>query len=63
MSNALAELRSATSKSEEAYGSLEIDSALDQLFTLDSELVEVRRWAQQGQLRPLPGETVSQKQK
>ena len=57
MSNALAELRSATSKSEEAYGSLEIDSALDQLFTLDSELVEVRRWAQQGQLRPLPGET------
>lgn len=59
MSNALAELRSATSKSEEAYGSLEIDSALDQLVTLDTELVEVKRSAQQGQLRPLPGETVS----
>ncbi|XP_076081524.1 talin-1-like isoform X6 [Mytilus galloprovincialis] len=57
MSNALAELRSSTSKSEEAYGSLEIDSALDQLQTLDSEMIEVKRSAQHGQLRPLPGET------
>ena len=41
MSAALAELRSATSKAQEAGGILEIDSALAELRNLDRELQEV----------------------
>ena len=46
-------------QAQEACGVLEIDGALDQIYKLDTELVEVRRSANEGQLRPLPGETVS----
>ena len=59
MSTALAELRSAASKAEEAYGSLEVDSALDTLGILDRELEEYKREVAEGRLVPLPGDTVS----
>ncbi|XP_021356551.1 talin-1-like isoform X2 [Mizuhopecten yessoensis] len=57
MSNALAELRTAAARAQEAYGSLEVDSALDHLTSLDRELEECRRAAESGGLVPLPGET------
>ncbi|KAK3096284.1 hypothetical protein FSP39_025308 [Pinctada imbricata] len=57
MSTALAELRSAAAKAEEAYGSLEVDSALDTLGTLDKELDEYKREVIEGRLVPLPGDS------
>ncbi|XP_033725564.1 talin-1-like isoform X5 [Pecten maximus] len=57
MSTALAELRTAAARAQEAYGSLEVDSALDHLTVLDKELEEYRRAAESGGLVPLPGET------
>ncbi|XP_060074093.1 talin-1-like isoform X2 [Ylistrum balloti] len=57
MSTALAELRTAAARAQEAYGSLEVDSALDHLATLDKELEEYRKAAESGGLVPLPGET------
>lgn len=58
MSTALAELRSASGKAQEAVGFLEVDSALDQLTILDRELEEMRRAVEAGNLVALPGETV-----
>ena len=55
---ALAELRAAAIKAQEVCGSLEIDSAIDIIKTLAKELVEAKREANQGQLFPLPGQTV-----
>ncbi|WAR29544.1 TLN1-like protein, partial [Mya arenaria] len=57
MSAALAELRSAASKAQEAMGFMELESALEEVIELDRELVEMKQSAQQGDLRPLPGET------
>lgn len=57
MSTALAELRSASGKAQEAVGFLEVDSALDQLTILDRELEEMRRAVEAGNLVALPGET------
>ena len=59
MSAALAELRAATAKAQEACGTLEIDGALDQVRLLGRELEEIKRTAASGGLVPLPGETVS----
>ena len=59
MSAALAELRTASSKAQEAMGFMELESALEEVFELDRELVEIKQSANDGTLRPLPGETVS----
>ena len=56
---ALAELRAASSKAQEACGSLEIEGALDQVKSHERELEEIRKTAAAGRLVPLPGETVS----
>ena len=56
---ALAELLTATTKAQEACGSLEIDGALFKVRKLEKDLEEVRKTAHRGNLVPLPGETVS----
>ncbi|BFZ14072.1 hypothetical protein BsWGS_17114 [Bradybaena similaris] len=60
MSNAIAELRSAASRAQEACTSLEIDSALDQLADLDQDLTDIKHAALTGRLTRLPGETAEQ---
>ncbi|XP_064596457.1 talin-1-like [Liolophura sinensis] len=57
MSSALSELRTAVGKAQEACGSLEIDSALDQLHELHRDVHTVKQTAAAGKLIPLPGET------
>ncbi|XP_041355718.1 talin-1-like [Gigantopelta aegis] len=57
MSTALAELRAASAKAQEVCGTLEVDSAVDQVQNLDRELEEIRREAREGRLVPIPGET------
>mgnify|MGYP000109074649 CR=1 FL=1 len=59
MSNALSELRNASSKAQEAMGFMELESALEEVRELDKELLEIKQSANNGSLRPLPGETVS----
>lgn len=59
MASALTELRTSLSKTREATGGLEIESAIDIVKSLDDELAEFKRSADAGQLNPLPGETVS----
>ncbi|XP_069564756.1 talin-2 isoform X3 [Brachyistius frenatus] len=54
----LAELRTATQKAHEACGPLEIDSALKTVQTLKSELQDAKMSVIDGQLKPLPGETL-----
>ncbi|XP_050730859.1 talin-2-like isoform X3 [Eriocheir sinensis] len=54
---ALADLRSTIGKAQEACGSLEIDSALDAIHSLSDDLDDLRKAAEMGTLRPLPGET------
>lgn len=61
MSAALAELRTAASKAQEAMGFMELESALEEVRELDKELLEIKQSASEGTLRPLPGETVSMK--
>ncbi|XP_071498741.1 talin-1-like [Diadema antillarum] len=56
-SAALAELKSVASKAQEACGAMEIDNALEMIHSLEDELDQVKRNAQQGNLHPLPGET------
>lgn len=46
-------------KAHEACGPLEIDSALKTVQTLKSELQDAKMSVIDGQLKPLPGETVS----
>jgi len=42
----------------EVCGSLEIDSAIDTVKSLSRDLAEAKREAKEGQLLPLPGESV-----
>uniref|UniRef100_A0A8C4V1S4 Talin 1 n=1 Tax=Falco tinnunculus TaxID=100819 RepID=A0A8C4V1S4_FALTI len=56
---ALAELRTAAQKAQEACGPLEIDSALGLVQSLERDLQEAKAAARDGKLKPLPGETVS----
>ncbi|XP_034956392.2 talin-1 isoform X1 [Zootoca vivipara] len=55
---ALAELRTAAQKAQEACGPLEIDSALSLVQSLERDLQEAKTAAREGKLKPLPGETV-----
>ncbi|XP_076439084.1 talin-1-like isoform X2 [Babylonia areolata] len=57
MSAAISELRTAAAKAQEACGSLELESAIDQLGGLDRELDDTKQSALAGRLCPLPGET------
>ena len=59
MAQALAELRAAATKAQESCGALELDGAVEQVRHLEQELEEAKSLANKGQLRPLPGETVS----
>ncbi|NXD05167.1 TLN1 protein, partial [Certhia familiaris] len=55
---ALAELRTAAQKAQEACGPLEIDSALGLVQSLERDLQEAKAAARDGKLKPLPGETM-----
>ncbi|XP_053145753.1 talin-1 isoform X1 [Hemicordylus capensis] len=55
---ALAELRTAAQKAQEACGPLEIDSALSLVQSLERDLQEAKAAARDGKLQPLPGETM-----
>ncbi|XP_058263486.1 talin-2 isoform X2 [Hemibagrus wyckioides] len=58
LATCLAELRTAAQKAHEACGPLEIDSALSTVQTLKNELQDARMAALDGQLKPLPGESL-----
>uniref|UniRef100_A0A3B3YJZ8 Talin 2b n=1 Tax=Poecilia mexicana TaxID=48701 RepID=A0A3B3YJZ8_9TELE len=58
LATCLAELRTAMQKAHEACGPLEIDSALKTVQTLKCELQDAKRSVIDGQLKPLPGETL-----
>ncbi|NWI17418.1 TLN1 protein, partial [Crypturellus soui] len=55
---ALAELRTAAQKAQEACGPLEIDSALGLVQSLEKDLQEAKAAAREDKLKPLPGETM-----
>ncbi|KAL8568329.1 hypothetical protein ACOMHN_040902 [Nucella lapillus] len=57
MSAAVVELRTSALKAQEACGSLELESAIDQLGGLDRELDDTKQSALSGRLCPLPRET------
>ncbi|XP_060764635.1 talin-1 [Neoarius graeffei] len=58
LANALAELRTAAQKAQEACGPLEIDNALNAVRGLEKDMQEAKASAAEGKLRPLPGETL-----
>ncbi|XP_077954054.1 talin-2-like isoform X2 [Gasterosteus aculeatus] len=58
LATCLAELRTATRKAHEACCPLEIDSALKTVQTLKSELRDAKMSLIDGQLKPLPGESL-----
>uniref|UniRef100_A0A8C1N4E9 Talin 2 n=1 Tax=Cyprinus carpio TaxID=7962 RepID=A0A8C1N4E9_CYPCA len=58
LATCLAELRTAAQKAHEACGPLEIDSALNAVQTLKSELQDAKMATLEGQLKPLPGQTL-----
>nr|XP_048279185.1 talin-2 isoform X1 [Myodes glareolus]XP_048279186.1 talin-2 isoform X1 [Myodes glareolus]XP_048279187.1 talin-2 isoform X1 [Myodes glareolus] len=58
LATSLAELRTASQKAHEACGPMEIDSALNTVQTLKSELQDAKMAAAENQLKPLPGETL-----
>ncbi|XP_040191710.1 talin-1 isoform X1 [Rana temporaria] len=58
LATALAELRTAAQKAQEACGPLEIDSALNLIRSLEQDLKEAKAAAREGKLQPLPGETM-----
>ncbi|XP_036390816.1 talin-2-like [Megalops cyprinoides] len=58
LATSLAELRTATQKAHEACGPMEIDSALTSVQTLKNELQDAKMAASEGQLKPLPGESL-----
>ncbi|XP_006127396.2 talin-2 isoform X1 [Pelodiscus sinensis] len=58
LATSLAELRTASQKAHEACGPMEIDSALNTVQTLRNELQDAKMAALDGQLKPLPGETL-----
>ncbi|XP_035274307.1 talin-2 isoform X2 [Anguilla anguilla] len=58
LATSLAELRTAAQKANEACGPMEIDSALTAVQTLKNELQDAKMAAVEGQLKPLPGESL-----
>uniref|UniRef100_A0A8C1VSS2 Talin 1 n=1 Tax=Cyprinus carpio TaxID=7962 RepID=A0A8C1VSS2_CYPCA len=58
LASALAELRTAAQKAQEACGPLEIDNALTMVRGLERDMQEAKASAAEGKLRPLPGETL-----
>ncbi|TRY56697.1 hypothetical protein DNTS_012968 [Danionella cerebrum] len=58
LATSLAELRTAAQTAHEACGPMEIDSALIAVQTLKNELQDAKMAASEGQLKPLPGETL-----
>uniref|UniRef100_A0A673HVJ9 Talin-1-like n=1 Tax=Sinocyclocheilus rhinocerous TaxID=307959 RepID=A0A673HVJ9_9TELE len=58
LASALAELRSASQKAQEACGPLEIDNALTMVRGLERDMQEAKASASEGKLKPLPGETL-----
>uniref|UniRef100_A0A671LYR0 Talin-1-like n=1 Tax=Sinocyclocheilus anshuiensis TaxID=1608454 RepID=A0A671LYR0_9TELE len=58
LASALAELRTAAQKAQEACGPLEIDNALTMVRGLERDMQEAKASASEGKLKPLPGETL-----
>uniref|UniRef100_A0A673IKW0 Talin-2 n=1 Tax=Sinocyclocheilus rhinocerous TaxID=307959 RepID=A0A673IKW0_9TELE len=58
LATCLAELRTAAQKAHETCGPLEIDSALSAVQTLKSELQDAKMATLEGQLKPLPGQSL-----
>ncbi|KAM6902474.1 talin-1 [Xenentodon cancila] len=58
LASALAELRTASQKAQDACGQLEIDSALTMVRDLEKDIQEAKASAEAGKLKPLPGETL-----
>ncbi|KAJ8287119.1 hypothetical protein GJAV_G00047860 [Gymnothorax javanicus] len=58
LASALAELRNAAQKAQEACGPLEIDNALSVVRGLEKDMQEAKTSAAEGKLKPLPGETL-----
>uniref|UniRef100_A0A8C1L4Z0 Talin 1 n=1 Tax=Cyprinus carpio TaxID=7962 RepID=A0A8C1L4Z0_CYPCA len=58
LASALAELRTAAQKAQEACGPLEIDNALTMVRGLERDMQEAKASAAEGKLKPLPGETL-----
>nr|XP_046231076.1 talin-1 [Scatophagus argus]XP_046231077.1 talin-1 [Scatophagus argus]XP_046231078.1 talin-1 [Scatophagus argus] len=58
LASALTELRTASQKAQEACGPLEIDSALSMVRDLEKDIKEAKASAEEGKLKPLPGETL-----
>ncbi|XP_060751951.1 talin-1 isoform X2 [Tachysurus vachellii] len=58
LASALAELRTAAQKAQEACGPLEIDNALNMIRGLEKDMQEAKASAAERKLRPLPGETL-----
>ncbi|XP_031433991.1 talin-1 isoform X2 [Clupea harengus] len=58
LASALAELRTAAQKAQEACGPLELDNALALVRGLEKDMREAKASAAEGKLRPLPGETL-----
>ncbi|KAG7240881.1 hypothetical protein INR49_023455 [Caranx melampygus] len=58
LASALAELRTASQKAQEACGPLEIDNALSMVRGLEKDIKDAKAAAEEGSLRPLPGETL-----
>uniref|UniRef100_A0A672PCY1 Talin-2-like n=1 Tax=Sinocyclocheilus grahami TaxID=75366 RepID=A0A672PCY1_SINGR len=58
LATCLAELRTAAQMAHEACGPMEIDSAVIAVQTLKNELHDAKMAASEGQLKPLPGESL-----
>uniref|UniRef100_A0A8C7YQQ4 Talin 1 n=1 Tax=Oryzias sinensis TaxID=183150 RepID=A0A8C7YQQ4_9TELE len=58
LASALAELRTASQKAQDACGQLEIDNALVMVRDLEKDIQEAKASAREGKLKPLPGETL-----
>ncbi|KAK0132068.1 Talin-1 [Merluccius polli] len=58
LASALAELRTASQKAQEACGPLEMDNALSLIRGLERDMQEAKASAGAGRLKPLPGETL-----
>ncbi|CAM4522659.1 unnamed protein product [Leuciscus chuanchicus] len=58
LATSLAELRTAAQTAHEACGPMEIDSALIAVQTLKNELQDAKLATSEGQLKPLPGESL-----
>ncbi|XP_068429849.1 talin-1 isoform X2 [Clinocottus analis] len=58
LASALAELRATSQKAQEACGPLEIENALSMVRNLEKDIQEAKASAEEGKLKPLPGETL-----